>query len=148
MATERQALAWRSALMRRIQQVFIAKGGLMDYLYIAGTIFFTLYGQLVVKWQVSQAGALPVDTNQKIWFLVGLVLNPWILSGFLAAFLASLCWMAAMTKFQLSHAYPFTSLSFVLVLILSAILFHESVTLPKVLGMIFVIIGIVVGSQG
>jgi uncharacterized membrane protein len=120
----------------------------MDYLYIAGTILFTLYGQLVVKWQVSQAGALPVDTNQKIWFLITLVFNPWVLSAFFAAFLASLCWMAAMTKFQLSHAYPFTSLSFVLVLIMSALLFHESVTIPKVLGMIFVIIGIVVGSQG
>jgi uncharacterized membrane protein len=126
----------------------MARGGWMDYLYIAGTILFTLYGQVVVKWQVLQAGALPVDTNQKIWFLINLVFNPWVLSGFFAAFLASLCWMAAMTKFQLSHAYPFTSLSFVLVLILSALLFHESVTIPKVLGMIFVIIGIVVGSQG
>jgi uncharacterized membrane protein len=120
----------------------------MNYLYIAGTILLTLYGQLVVKWQVSQAGALPIDTNGKIWFFVSLVFNPWVMSGFIAAFLASICWMAAMTKFQLSHAYPFTSLSFVLVLILSAVLFRESITLPKVIGMIFIMIGVIVGSQG
>jgi len=120
----------------------------MNYLYIAATIVLTLYGQLVIKWQVSQAGAFPVGTNEKLWFLVSLVFNPWIMSGFIAAFLASVCWMAAMTKFQLSHAYPFTSLSFVLVLILSAVLFHESITIPKVLGMIFIIIGVVVASQG
>jgi uncharacterized membrane protein len=120
----------------------------MNYLYIAGTILLTLYGQLVVKWQVSHAGALPVDTNEKLWFFISLVFNPWVISGFIAAFLASICWMAAMTKFQLSHAYPFTSLSFVLVLLLSAVLFHESITIPKVLGMIFIIIGVVVGSQG
>jgi len=124
------------------------QGRFMDYLYIAATVLLTLYGQLIIKWQVSQAGAFPVGTNEKLWFLVSLVFNPWVMSGFIAAFLASICWMAAMTKFQLSHAYPFTSLSFVLVLLLSAVLFHESITFPKILGMIFIMIGVVVGSQG
>lgn len=121
---------------------------LIDYIYISGTILFTIYGQLVIKWQVSRYGALPADLAEKAWFILRLLLNPWIISGFAAAFLASLCWMAAMTKFELSRAYPFTSLSFVLILFLSAILFRESVTAPKVIGMIFIVIGIVIGSQG
>jgi multidrug transporter EmrE-like cation transporter len=121
---------------------------ILDYSYIAGTILLTVYGQLIVKWQVNMAGALPADPQERIWFLVGLVLNPWIISSFLAAFLAALSWMAAMTKFNLSHAYPFMSLSFVLVLALSGLVFHEAVTLPKILGIILIMAGIVVGSQG
>ena len=120
----------------------------MDYLYIFGTIFFTVYGQLVTKWQVARAGDLPVEATEKIWFLLRLVLNPWIISSLTAAFLAFLCWVAAMTKFELSHAYPFTSLAFVLVLGLSAILFHEAITVPKVLGVAFIMVGIIVGSRG
>lgn len=118
------------------------------YLYIALTILFTVYGQLVLKWQVSQAGPFPVATGAKIGFLLELLLKPWIISGFLAAFLASLCWMAAMTKFPLSHAYPFMSLAFVLVLCLSALIFHEPLTWLKAIGMACIVVGIVIGSQG
>lgn len=119
-----------------------------DYLYIAGTILFTVYGQLIVKWRVMQAGALPTAPAKKIAFLLGLAINPWIVSGLGAAFLAFLCWMAAMTKFQLSYAYPFMSAAFMLVLILSAILFNETVTPWKVIGTVLIIIGIAVASRG
>lgn len=121
----------------------------MNYLYIVLTIVLTVYGQVVIKWQAAQAGALPDGTVDKFVFLLRLVFfNPWILSGLFAAFLASLAWVAAMTRFPLSHAYPFMSLAFVLVLFLSALFFHEPVTWPKVVGMVLIVAGIVVGSQG
>lgn len=121
---------------------------MIGYFYIALTILFTVYGQLVLKWQVSQAGALPVGIGAKVNFMFVLLLNPWIISGFVAAFLASLCWMAAMTKFNLSHAYPFMGLSFVLVLIGSGIFFGEVVTPLKIAGTALIVVGIAVASQG
>ena len=39
-----------------------------------------------------------------------------------------------MAKFELSHAYPFMSLNFVLVLLLAGLLFHEPLSTPKVVG--------------
>ncbi len=98
----------------------------MGYVAILGTVLLTVCGQIVMKWQVSQAGALPVGFLEKVTFLVGLIRNPWILGGIFAGFLAFLCWMAALTKFELSYAYPFMSLSFLFVLILSVVLFHET----------------------
>lgn len=118
------------------------------FVYVLGTVLFTVYGQLIVKWQVSKAGALPTAFSAKMLFLSKLLLNPWIISGMAAAFLAMLCWLSAMTKFELSYAYPFMSLAFVLVLILSAVLFHETVTVPKVLGVGLVVAGIIVASRG
>jgi hypothetical protein len=96
----------------------------IDYIYIFATVMFTVYGQLVVKWQVAKAGVLPNIVSQKLLFLLHLVFNPWILSGIAAGFFALLCWLVAMTKFELSYAYPFMSLAFVLVFFLSAFLFH------------------------
>jgi len=119
----------------------------MGYFYIFLTILFTVYGQLVLKWQVNEAGQLPVDLGGKIFFLFKILLNPWILSGFASAFVAALAWMAAMTKFDLSHAYPFMSLAFVLVLFLSVFFFHEPLTWSKVAGMALIVCGIFVGSQ-
>ena len=121
---------------------------IQDYSFIFGTVIFTVYGQLIVKWQVARAGALPSALPERFLFLGHLILNPWILSGMAAAFVAMLCWLSAMTKFELSYAYPFMSLAFILVLVLSVVFFHEAVTMPKVVGMALVIVGLIVASQG
>ena len=91
---------------------------------------------------------MPEDGNARINFLVHIALNPWVISAYFAAFLASLSWMLAVRQLDLSYAYPFTSLSFVLVLVFSAVLFRESITVPKIMGLLLIICGIIVGSRG
>ena len=118
------------------------------FTYVLGSVLCTVYGQIVVKWQVAKAGALPARLSERIPFLLHLLLNPWIVTAITAGFLALLCWLAAMTKFELSYAYPFMSLAFVLVLVLSALLFHEALTVAKILGVLLIIAGIIVGSRG
>lgn len=116
----------------------------MGYFYIFGCILFTVYGQLVLKWRMNLKGQLPAEITDKILFMAKLFLDPWLLSGFAAAFVASLFWMAAMTKFEISFAYPFMSLSFVLVLILSILIFGETFTWGKVIGLLLIVAGIIV----
>jgi len=118
------------------------------YLFVLLTIVLTVFGQIAIKWQVAKAGSLPIGLLERLNFISHLLLNPWILIALFAAFLAAVSWMVAMTKFDLSHAYPFMSLSFLLVLVMSNIFFSETVTSYKVIGLIFVILGIIIGSQG
>ena len=120
----------------------------MSYVYVFLTIVLTVYGQLIIKWQVAAAGAFPAEPGDKLLFLARLLVNPWIVSALAAALAAAVAWMAAMTRLELSHAYPFMSLAFVLVLLGSAWFFHEPLTLPKVAGLVLVCAGIVIGSQG
>jgi uncharacterized membrane protein len=120
----------------------------LDYLYIALTIGFTVYGQLILKWRIADYGPLPVNAVEKLKFLVGLLFDPAIFSGFAAAFLASLAWMAAMTKFDLSHAYPFMSLNFVVVLLLSGWVLNEPLTLQKAIGVSLIVLGTIMAARG
>ena len=120
----------------------------MHFVYIFITIVLTVYWQLVVKWQVSMAGAFPAFNTDKIIFLAKLLINPWIVSSMAAALLAGVAWMAALTQLQLSHAYPFMGLTFVIVLVLSATLFQEPITWMKIAGVALIIGGITLGSQG
>lgn len=119
-----------------------------DYGYVFATVALTVYGQLVLKWRIADLGAMPPGFREKIVWLVALCFEPWIFSGFVAAFFAALAWMAALTRFDLSYAYPFTSLSFVLVLILSAGLLNESLNAYKVLGVALIVVGTIVASRG
>lgn len=121
----------------------------MGYLYIAGCVLFTVYGQLVLKWRMNMQEPLPLGFVDKIIHLIKLVLfDPFILSGFVAAFAASLFWMAAMTKFSLSFAYPFMSSAFVIVMFFSVLLFGEALNIYKLTGTGLIVAGIVVLSQG
>lgn len=120
----------------------------IDYLYILATIAFTVYGQIIMKWRIAQIGGdLPAQMLEKAKFLIYLVFDPFIFSGLFAAFLASLSWMAAMTKFELSHAYPFMSLNFVVVLLLSGFLLNETLTVQKFAGVFLIVLGTGVASR-
>jgi multidrug transporter EmrE-like cation transporter len=119
----------------------------MGYFYIFGTIFFTVYGQLILKWRIMDFGSMPEGMGEKVIFLVKLIFDPFIFSGFAAAFIASFFWMAAMTKFELSYAYPFMSGAFVLVFLFSVFLFQEAVTWQKIAGLILIVSGIIISSR-
>ena len=120
----------------------------MSYFYIFMTIVLTVYGQIAIKWQVLKAGSLPEPLPEKIVFLLHLMFNPCIVSALLAALLAAVFWMAAMTRLQLSHAYPFMGLTFVLVLLASGFFFQEPINAYKVVGVALIFLGLVVASQG
>lgn len=118
----------------------------MAYLFVAMTILLTVYGQLVLKWQVGLYPHL-VSAPFSVANITTLLLKPWVISGFVAAFGASICWMAAISKLPLSRAYPFMSINFVLVAIVAAWLFHENLDAHKLTGTFIIVAGVIVLSR-
>ncbi|MEZ5172423.1 MAG: EamA family transporter [Bacteroidia bacterium] len=120
---------------------------LFDFVYILMTVLLTVFGQLVFKWRMDMKGEFPQGVASKFQYIIWAYLDPWIISGFIAAFLASMFWSITLTKFELSFAYPFTSLSFILVLFLSTLLFKEPFTMNKLLGVLLIIGGLIIISK-
>lgn len=117
------------------------------HLYILLTLLFTVYGQLVLKWQMGGAGPMPEGSVEKVLFLLQQFLNPWIMSGFISAFLASLAWMAAMTRFDLNYAYPFMSLAFIIVMIFTVLFLNEQLSPHRIAGTLMVVAGLIVMTR-
>jgi uncharacterized membrane protein len=120
---------------------------IIGHIYILITLALTVYGQLVLKWQMGSAGPMPADGAGKLLFLLQQFLNPWILSGFFSAFAASLAWMAAMTRFDLNYAYPFMSLAFIIVMAFSIAFLGESFSMSKAIGTLLVVSGLLVVAR-
>jgi uncharacterized membrane protein len=118
----------------------------MGYLYIALTLLFTVYGQMVLKWRLN-AFDLPSPFFGKVLFLLKSIFDPYIFSSFFSAFLASLTWMLALKEFELSKAYPYMSLSFVIVVVLSFFFLRETVSMHKAIGCVLIVAGIVIISR-
>lgn len=116
----------------------------MKHFYILSTLLLTVYGQVVIKLQVMEAGSFPAAWAERATWLLRLLVSPWILSVVAAVFLAGLCWMVAMEHFELSYAYPFMALAFPMVLLCSAFLIGEPLTMPRVAGTALIVLGLIV----
>lgn len=117
---------------------------MIERVSVATTILLTVYGQMAVKYAVTRAGTLPEATSDRISYVLRLLLDPFIVSALAAAFLGALSWFVALSRLQLSHAYPFMALSFVGVLIFSWLIFAEPLTVQKVSGIALIVAGVIV----
>ena len=96
---------------------------LLAHVYLVSTIVLSVYSQLIMKWRISGRFAglkTPEELWPKVVTLFTVLFDPFVFTGLLATFVSGLCWMATMSKLEISYAYPFTSLGFVAVVLLSA----------------------------
>lgn len=118
----------------------------MSYFYIACTVLLTVYGQVILKWQVGLRPEM-LSNGMSAKSLFSLLTNPWVISAFGAAFGASVFWMAALSKIPLSKAYPFTAMSFPLVALSATLFFREHMDAYKIFGTALIMLGVVVLSR-
>ena len=119
----------------------------MAWVYVGISVIITAYGQLVVKWRVSKRGHLPATLDGKAHFFLNLLSDPWVLSAMATTFIAALCWMAALSKLDLSRAYPFSAVSFLSVLLFSGLFLSEGISPGKVAGVLIVVTGLIIGVR-
>lgn len=108
----------------------------MNIIMILFSVITGAVGQLFLK-----SGALRVNTSQ----LVGVMkfVNPPMLFGFFFYGLSSIIWVLVLRKVQLSYAYPMISLGYIIVFIASYFLFNESLNLYRLIGIAFILTGII-----
>lgn len=123
-------------------------GKAISYLGVGATIVFTVVGQLLLKYRLGNFGGLPDGNADRMGYVVRAALDPIVLLGLGFAGLAFLSWIVALANLDLSRAYPFTALSYILIIVFSGLFLNEPVTTAKVLGVGLVIIGITIASQG
>lgn len=121
---------------------------LISHLYIFLTIIFAVASQLIIKWKMSEYDLSQFNNiYEKFSFAFEMLFNPYIMLSLFLTLLSGLSWMIAMTKFDISYAYPFTTLGFVLVFLFSIFLFHEPLTWQKTIGLFFIVAGIIISSK-
>jgi multidrug transporter EmrE-like cation transporter len=68
--------------------------------------------------------------------------NTFYLLSLFSLFLQALTWQFTLRKYNLSHAYMYTTLYYPLILLFSYFVFNESITFGNLVGTIIIIIGI------
>ena len=103
-------------------------------------------GQIVLKVGTSKLGTLLKPGQPIIDIVKGAIkamfTSPYILGGMAIYAFSAIFWIIILSRVRLSFAYPMISLSYVLVVVLSAVLLHEKVPLVTVAGLLLICGGV------
>src|SRR5690606_9761948 len=111
---------------------------------IVVAVALNVLGQVLLKWRLLAGDAMPDNLGAKFSFLIQFMHDPWVLLAFTGVFGASVLWIMALSRVELSWPYPFMGLSFLMVLAVGVWLFDEILTWQKVIGVLLIAAGVVV----
>jgi multidrug transporter EmrE-like cation transporter len=99
-------------------------------------------GQLALKVGVTQAGAAAAEAAGPIWTLITAFRSPLVWLGLALYGLGALAWILVLTRLDLSLAYPFLALNFVLIAIASRLFLGEAIPALRWGGIVVICFGI------
>lgn len=124
----------------------MGKPTLVSIALILFNVMLAAVGQIVLKVGTQQLGGALVKPGATI---IGTVLGavramftPYIFTGLMIYAFSAVTWIIILSRVNLSFAYPMISLSYVIVVILSAVLLRERVPLITIPGLILICIGV------
>jgi multidrug transporter EmrE-like cation transporter len=115
--------------------------------YILISVLGSAAGQLLLKGGVNSMGTLALSLDQSGSILWRIVTNPLVVAGLAVYAGSTVFWIVALSHVDLSFAYPFASLGYVIMLVASWLLFNEQVSLMRAIGSLVVVLGVVLISR-
>jgi multidrug transporter EmrE-like cation transporter len=111
-------------------------------IYILISVLASTMGQLLLKKGMNNMGSITLNSNQFLSTVWKMVTNPYVFIGLAIYFAGTVFWLAALSRVDLSYAYPFASLSYMIMLVASWIMFNEKITPSRLLGTVVIGIGV------
>jgi multidrug transporter EmrE-like cation transporter len=103
------------------------------------------FGQVAFKKGMSLAGGVHIQYNATwILALLKLIFTPYVFIGVILYTTSTLLWLIALSRCPLNYAYPFTAVTFILVILFSTLLLHEPLPAVRIVGMAIIICGLLV----
>ena len=111
------------------------------------SIGLAVAGQLFMKAGMSNYQMGEINLQNSIPQFLKMMFRPLVFTGFVFFLISSFFWLLALSKVPLSFAYPLVSISYVLILFFSWVLFREQVNPIRWLGAAVIIFGVYLISR-
>ncbi|MDF2883609.1 MAG: transporter [Clostridiaceae bacterium] len=113
---------------------------------ILTSVFLGAIGQVLVKFGASNL-TLNFTSKDILSSILSILKNAPVMCGIISYGVSFLLWIKVLSKVELSYAYPMVSIGYVLVMVFSYFFFKENISFLRVLGVLFIIIGVVLVSR-
>lgn len=113
---------------------------------ILTSVFLGAIGQVLVKY-----GAVNLELNFTSKYIISSILsilkNAPVMLGIISYGVSFLLWIKVLSKVELSYAYPMVSIGYVLIMFFSYFIFKENISIIRILGVAFIILGVVLVAR-
>jgi len=113
----------------------------MQYIVALTSIILGAVAQYFLKMGVTAVSEKSKNISE---IIKSGIANLHLWSGLFCYGLSLLLWFYVLSKMELSKAYPLVSLGYVFTLILGYFFLNEAVTLPKIAGIVLIMVGVIV----
>lgn len=111
------------------------------------SVMLGVVGQLMLKKGMTVMGPQSLSPDKVPSILWRISTSPWVIVGLAIYVSATFFWLVALSRVELSYAYPFASLSYVVMMGASWRLMGETPSVARLGGVALICIGVIVISQ-
>lgn len=106
------------------------------------SVILSMVGQLILKRGMSDLGPVSFANRSLPEIIWAIATDPFIIIGMVIYAVSVLYWLVGLSRVPLSYAYPFISLSYVLILGASFFLLGEHLSLLRISGVLVICLGV------
>jgi len=115
--------------------------------YILVSVLAGAAGQILLKHGMNNNGVVTLSVGGLPATLWRFATNPYVVIGLVLYASGTIFWLSALSRVDLSYAYPFASLSYVVMLTASWLLFNENITPMRLVGSLVIMLGVFLISR-
>jgi len=117
---------------------------MMKYFMLLGSVSMAVVASTLLK-----IGSRTVNFDSGLWgIMIGYLSSPVIVGGFAAYALGALLWVYCLAAFDLSYVSFVSSIQYVLLILVSILIFNEQISMMKWIGCGFIMIGVFFWLKG
>jgi drug/metabolite transporter (DMT)-like permease len=113
------------------------------YLFILATVILLVYAQLILKFRANVITERMANDPSSIQYVINMLFDPFVISALAAGFLSLIAWLLAIRRTEIAQAYPFVSLTFVLLPIGASVFLKETLYPLQIVASFVIVAGIV-----
>lgn len=114
-----------------------------NLIFIISSVLLNAFAQILLKAGMKQFGNIEIKNNI-INTSISIALNPYIIAGFISYGVSIILWLWVLSKVDVSLAYPFQALGYIVVTILAWLIFQEDITLTRIIALMFICVGLII----
>ena len=119
------------------------------FILIICSVLLSSFAQIVLKLGMSNILVLnAIQSGSNFQAIKAIATNIYVIGGLGLYFSSAAVWLLVLAKVDVSYAYPFVGLGFVVTMLLAFFISGEPLTTTKIAGTLCIALGVAIISQG
>lgn len=119
----------------------------MNIILILSSVLLNALAQLLIRKGMLIVGEVHGGAGGLIQALPAMVTNLYLWLAMVSYAISIVLWMVVLSKVEVSYAYPFLSVGYVVSAVVGYLLFAENLSITRIAGIVVICIGVILISR-